>query len=129
RIRWTQGHIDEAIAVLPEGARRTRLIDERLCLQPGWWPKVPNYVMARPACSPAEATRPPAALHVLTNSLPHTRSGYAYRSHAILTTLQNAGHQVAAETRSTYPVTLWRISYGPILEVDDVELPYHVTSR
>src|SRR5699024_6965219 len=29
RIRWTQGHIDEAIAVLPEGARRTRLIDER----------------------------------------------------------------------------------------------------
>src|SRR5699024_1053615 len=72
RIRWTQGHIAEAIAVLPDGAWRTRLIDERLCLQPCWWPNVPNYVMARPACSPAEATLPPAALHVLTNSLPHT---------------------------------------------------------
>src|SRR5699024_11180616 len=79
RIRWTKGHIDEAIAVLPEGARRTRLIDERLCLQPGWWPEVPPYVTARPPRRQTERTRPPAALHVLTNSLPHTRSGYAYR--------------------------------------------------
>src|SRR5699024_10440331 len=87
RIRWTQGHIGGAIAVLPEGDRRTRLIDERLCLQPGWWPEAPTCVTARPARCQAVATHPPAALHVLTNSLPHTRSGYAYRSHAILTTL------------------------------------------
>src|SRR5699024_8160952 len=99
RMRWTKGHLDEALAVVPEGARRTRLIDERLCLQPGWWPEAPTYVTARPARCQAEATQPPAALHVLTNSLPHTRSGYAYRSHAILTTLQDAGHRVAAATR------------------------------
>src|SRR5699024_8952926 len=129
RIRWTQGHIDEAIAVLPEGARRTRLIDERLCLQPGWWPEVPNYVTARPACSPVEATRPPAALHVLTNSLPHPRSGDAYRSHAILTTLQNAGHQVAAATRPSYPVTIGRVSSGPVETVDGVDYLRQVPLR
>ena len=129
RIRWTQGHIDEAIAVLPEGARRTRLIDERLCLQPGWWPEVPNYVTARPDRRPAEATRPPAALHVLTNSLPHTRSGYAYRSHAILTTLQNAGHQVAAATRPSYPVTIGRVSSGPVETVDGVDYLRQVPLR
>ena len=129
RIRWTKGHFDEAIAVLPEGARRTRLIDERLCLQPGWWPKVPNYVTARPDRSPAEATRPPAALHVLTNSLPHTRSGYAYRSHAILTTLQNAGHRVAAATRPSYPVTIGRVSSGPVETVDGVDYLRQVPLR
>src|SRR5699024_4965199 len=129
RIRWTKGHIDEAVAVLPEGARRTRLIDERLCLQPGWWPEVPNYVTARPTRNRAEATQPPAALHVLTNSLPHTRSGYAYRSHAILTTLQEAGHQVAAVTRPSYPVTIGRVSSGPVETVDGVDYLRQVPLR
>ena len=129
RIRWTQGHIDEAIAALPDGARRTRQINERLCLQPGWWPEVPNYVTARPAYSPAEATQPPAALHVLTNSLPHTRSGYAYRSHAILTTLQEAGHRVAAATRPSYPVTIGRVSSGPVETVDGVDYLRQVPLR
>src|SRR5690625_3396946 len=88
RIRWTKGHIDEAIAVLPEGDRRTRLIDERLCLQPGWWPEAPTCVTARPARCQAVATHPPAALHVLTNSLPHTRS----EEHT--SELQSRGHLV-----------------------------------
>ena len=129
RILWTKGEIDEAIEVLPPGARRARLVDERLCLQAGWWPKVASHVTARRArasttvstiASAAETTRP-AALHVLTNSLPHTRSGYAYRSHAILTTLQDAGHRVAAVTRPSYPVTIGRVSSGPIETVDGVD--------
>src|SRR5699024_11302800 len=73
RIQWTKGYIDEAIAVLPEGGRRTRLIDERLCLQPGSWPEVPTSVTALPARCQADATQPPAALYVLTKSVPHTR--------------------------------------------------------
>ena len=129
RIQWTKGYIDEAIAVLPEGDRRTRLIDERLCLQPGWWPEVPTYVTARPARCQAEATQPPAALHVLTNSLPHTRSGYAYRSHAILTTLQDAGHRVAAATRPSYPVTIGRVSSGPVETVDAIDYLRQVPLR
>ncbi|WP_166969652.1 glycosyltransferase family 4 protein [Brevibacterium atlanticum] len=120
RIRWTKGDIDGAIAVLPAGARRTRLIEERRSLQPGWWPDVNSHITARPA----EQTKPsplPSALFVLTNSLPHTRSGYAYRSHAILTTLGNAGHEVAAATRPSYPVTIGRVSSGPVETVDGVD--------
>src|SRR5699024_187416 len=101
----------------------------RLCLQPGWWPEVPNYVTARPTRNRAEATQPPAALHVLTNSLPHTRSGYAYRSHAILTTLQEAGHQVAAVTRPSYPVPIGRVSAGPVGTVDGVDYLRQVPLR
>lgn len=120
RIRWTKGDIDGAIAVLPAGARRTRLIEERRSLQPGWWPETDSHITARPAPE-VETPARPAALHVLTNSLPHTRSGYAYRSHAILTTLKEAGHEVAAATRPSYPVTIGRVSSGPVETVDGVD--------
>ncbi|MGJ5723407.1 glycosyltransferase family 4 protein [Brevibacterium sp. H602] len=123
RIEWTKGHIDEAIAVLPDGARRTRLLDERRSLQPQWWPEVSSHVTARRARGNADLDRGqhPTALHVLTNSLPHTRSGYTYRSHAILTTLRDAGHQAAAITRPSYPVTIGRLSQAPVEIVDGVE--------
>jgi hypothetical protein len=78
---------------------------------------------ARPVASCGGRPSHPAALHVLTNSLPHTRSGYAYRSHAILTTLQDAGHRVAAVTRPSYPVTIGRVSSGPVETVDGSRLP------
>lgn len=123
RIEWTKGHIDEAIAVLPNGARRTRLLDERRSLQPQWWPEVSSHVTARRARGNADLDRGqhPTALHVLTNSLPHTRSGYVYRSHAILTTLRDADHQTAAITRPSYPVTIGRLSQAPVEVVDGVE--------
>ncbi|WP_186293169.1 glycosyltransferase family 4 protein [Brevibacterium aurantiacum] len=137
RIRWTKGQLDEAIDVLPHGARRTRLIDERLCLQPGWWPTVTSHITAgrvraaKPdsTSSTVRRTDRPAALHVLTNSLPHTRSGYAYRSHAILTTLQEAGHRVAAATRPSYPVTIGRVSSGPVESVDGIDYMRQVPLR
>lgn len=129
RIRWTKGHIDEAIAVLPDSSRRTRLVGERLSLQPGWWPEVSSSITTRPAGSQAKTAKQPAALHVLTNSLPHTRSGYAYRSHAILTTLRDTGHRVAAMTRPSYPVTVGRVSEGPIETVDGVDYLRQVPLR
>ncbi|GAA1946156.1 glycosyltransferase family 4 protein [Brevibacterium antiquum] len=137
RIRWTKGQLDEAIDVLPDGARRTRLVDERLCLQPGWWPTVTSHVTARRSraaktdstSSTSVETNRPAALHVLTNSLPHTRSGYAYRSHAILTTLQDAGHRVVAATRPSYPVTIGRVSSGPVETVDGIDYLRQVPLR
>ena len=49
---------------------------------------------------------PGRVLHVLTNSLPHTGSGYAQRSHAILTSLRDEGFDVAAVTRPGYPVQI-----------------------
>lgn len=123
RILWAQGRIDGAIDALPVNARRrARLVDERLCLQPGWWPTVTEHVIARPArAADPHGDSHPTSLHVLTNSLPHTRSGYAYRSHAVLTTLQNAGHSVAAVTRPSYPVTIGRFSSGPVETIDGID--------
>ena len=47
---------------------------------------------------------PGRVLHLLTNSLPHTASGYAQRSHSILVAQQQAGWEVLAVTRLGYPV-------------------------
>lgn len=129
RIHWTKGQIDEAIDILPAGARRARLVEERLCLQPGWWPGATSHITARRADISAGEISRPSALHVLTNSLPHTHSGYAYRSHAILTTLQDAGHRVAAVTRPSYPVTIGRVSSGPVETVDGVDYLRQVPLR
>lgn len=119
RILWTEGNIDEAITVLPDGKRKRRLSAERKSMSPGWWPDTDSHLVARPvACTSAGSA---ASLHVLTNSLPHTRSGYAYRSHLILTTLKDAGHRVAATTRPSYPVTIGRLSGDMVESVDGVD--------
>lgn len=47
---------------------------------------------------------PGRVLHVLTNSLPYTSSGYAHRSQAILKALDEVGYDVSAITRPGYPV-------------------------
>ncbi|MCK9794713.1 glycosyltransferase family 4 protein [Isoptericola sp. 4D.3] len=44
--------------------------------------------------------------HHLTNSLPHTQSGYTLRTHAILTAQRAAGHPVTATTRAGYPLMI-----------------------
>ncbi|MGC2940937.1 MULTISPECIES: glycosyltransferase family 4 protein [unclassified Brevibacterium] len=119
RILWTQGNIDEAIRVLPDGRRRQRLSAERKSMSPGWWPDTDSYLIARPAVRSGSGAA--ASLHVLTNSLPHTRSGYAYRSHLVLSTLKDAGHQVAAVTRPSYPVTIGRLSQDTVESVDGIE--------
>ncbi|AZT96042.1 glycosyltransferase family 4 protein [Brevibacterium aurantiacum] len=119
RILWTEGNIDGAINVLSDSKRKKRLSAERMSMSPGWWPDSETHLVARPAVrSSAES---PASLHVLTNSLPHTRSGYAYRSHLVLTTLKDAGHRVAATTRPSYPVTVGRLSADTVETVDGVD--------
>ncbi|RBP62935.1 glycosyltransferase involved in cell wall biosynthesis [Brevibacterium sanguinis] len=135
RILWSEGHIDEAIDVLPASRKSERLRSEREVLRAGWWPDVSEHAVARSASRPrstarkqsASGSRPAASsLHVLTNSLPHTRSGYAYRSHLILRTLQDAGHSAVAVTRSSYPVTIGRLSTGRQERVDGVDYLRHV---
>lgn len=49
---------------------------------------------------------PGRVLHVLTNSLPHTSSGYAQRSHSTLRALAAEGVTVRAVTRPGYPVQI-----------------------
>lgn len=120
RILWTTGDIDEAIDALPGTRRADRLSSEKQTLAPGWWPSVDEHIVAPPTAMPHTVTEA-SSLHVLTNSLPHTRSGYAYRSHLILKTLQDAGHSVRAATRPSYPVTIGRLSPNEVETIDGID--------
>jgi len=86
----------------PMGRQKDRLESE-LRVYRGWAPKV----------SPARV-QPPSAqdkrvLHLLTNSLPHTGSGYAQRTHSVLAAQQAAGWQTQAVTRLGYPVQVGKV--------------------
>lgn len=60
------------------------------------------------------------SLHFLTNSLPHTQSGYSLRSHAALRAIRAEGIGVHAATRIAYPVTVGKTPRTPIELVDGI---------
>lgn len=120
RILWTIGDLDEAVDVVSGTSRGERLKAERTTLAPGWWPQIDDNVVDREQPERSEHTVP-SSLHILTNSLPHTRSGYAHRSHLILSTLRDAGHRVIATTRPSYPVTIGRLSLTETESVDGID--------
>lgn len=66
----------------------------------------PKFVTADepPSREDPPVDRALSVFHLLTNSIPHTGSGYAYRSHAVLKAQCEAGLRVAAATRLGYPV-------------------------
>ncbi|WP_369371483.1 glycosyltransferase [Promicromonospora sp. Populi] len=61
-------------------------------------------------------------LHHLTNSLPHTQSGYTLRSHAILAAQRAHGLTASATTRPGYPLTIGSLGARGTDVVDGV--PY-----
>lgn len=61
-------------------------------------------------------------LHVLTNSLPHSRGGYAIRTHSILEAQRDMGIQACAITRLGYPAVVGKLPFGTHEVVDGV--PY-----
>lgn len=65
---------------------------------------------------------PPCVLFYLTNSLPHTMSGYTYRSHNTLLALKQSGIRVAAMTRLAYPLVVGKWPKKPCEVVDGI--PY-----
>jgi D-inositol-3-phosphate glycosyltransferase len=64
-------------------------------------------------------------LHLLTNSLPHTQSGYTVRSHAVLLAQRDAGLEPAAMTRVGYPVVVGGLGAAAVDVIDGIE--YHRT--
>ncbi|MFC8598259.1 glycosyltransferase [Isoptericola sp. NPDC057191] len=72
--------------------------------------------------APVRPSAPPAVHHHLTNSLPHTQSGYTLRTHAVLTAQRAAGHHVTATTRAGYPLTVGALGAHGTDVVDGV--PY-----
>lgn len=121
---WYDGALSDAVSVLEDAVRdgagpgaraqRARLAAERYVLAG----------LAAPDLKPTECSPVPGrVLHLLTNSLPHTFSGYAQRSHSILAAQQAAGWDVLAVTRLGYPVQVGKIFAKPFDVVDGVR--YH----
>lgn len=113
RIEWQAGRMTEAIGLAEEERLQSRLQGEAQVFQPGWRPTLPQKL--------PEIRSPKAdVLFALTNSLPHTQSGYTLRSHAVLTSLQRRGVRVIGATRTGYPVSVGRFSWSGRDWIDDI---------
>ncbi|MBM6403496.1 glycosyltransferase [Phycicoccus sp. CSK15P-2] len=128
RRTWQRGDLAGAVEVLrssdARGARRqaARLESERRTYLPGQrLAGPPPGRHRRPAAS--GRTGGVSVLHLLTNSLPWTQSGYALRSHGILRAQRAAGARAEAVTRVGYPVV---VGLPWAAETDVVDgVPYH----
>lgn len=96
RAAWMLGDVKTAFALVPSRSRYAKtLVAERAMMTPGMRLSV--------GVGDAEA-HGDTVLHVLTNSLPHTQSGYTIRSHNVLLAQREAGLAVEAVTRPGYPL-------------------------
>ena len=108
RRRWHAGDMDDAIKAAAAGGRSEQRMARRLAAErrvlAGWQPELPPTAGYRP--------RPATVLHLLTNSLPHTGSGYAQRTHSLLRAQAAEGWSVHAATRVGYPVLVGGLTAG-----------------
>ena len=97
---WTCGSMVEAVELM-KTAKRERKTVER------WSSELESFQGAKPQLESVSTYHPVKnrVLHVLTNSLPHTPSGYAQRSHSIMLALRDRGWDVSAVTRIGWPIT------------------------
>ena len=119
RLRWYRGSMTEAVQALGRGTAAERRQRQRLASEldvfQNWQPRlgaVPGYL-------PKNRT----VLHLLTNSLPYTGSGYAQRSHSLLSAQSEEGWDVHAVTRLGYPVQVGQLRAGETDVLDGVS--YH----
>lgn len=118
RRRWYAGDMSGAVEAL-EGqpgnmAKQQRRLSAELSVFGGWRPSLDKVVAT------SDDYR---VLHLLTNSLPHTGSGYARRTHSILTAQRAAGWDILAVTRIGYPVQIG------VLTAKDTDVVDGVTYR
>lgn len=119
RALWAQGDLTGAVQALDAAGRGTtaqarRLRSELDLLADGRRLHLP--AVDSEELSPPTEDGPLRILHLLTNSLPHTQSGYALRGHNILTSLAAQGIESLALTRTGYPVMVGK----PFCENEDV---------
>lgn len=110
RAAWSLGDLSGAVSILEEGGREStpharRLRNEIELLTTGHRLHAPTSEPLYTEPAPREPLR---VLHLLTNSLPHTQSGYSLRSHNILTNQRRHGMEPVALTRTGYPVMIGR---------------------
>ncbi|MEX3611022.1 glycosyltransferase family 4 protein [Rothia sp. LK2588] len=122
RAAWDSGAVSEAIALAEDGEAVSfarRLEGEAQLLRPGFELSLParNIPNAAPEqAAPVAGEGEPRVLHLLTNSLPGTQSGYTLRTQRLLRALQDAGVSIYAQTRIAYPVMV-----GQLLAAEQVE--------
>lgn len=103
RRRWYDGDMTGAIAELSAAGlhRKSQRLQSELRVFQGWAPTLEPVFGYKPQGR--------TVLHVLTNSLPHTGSGYAQRSQSILKAQADLGWSVQAVTRLGYPVQVGQL--------------------
>lgn len=125
RVAWYHGDVDGAVDVLGEArtsgraTRGERALLNRLAAEGDLLgsftpvlPRIGGYV-----------PRPATVVYAVTNSLPHTASGYAQRTHSLLSAIRDEGWDVHAVTRPGYPVQVGKILARGTDVVDGI--PYH----
>ena len=121
RAAWAAGAVTTVREAAPRG-RTGRRVRAALLGQIGTLEPVGAADPAGAAPTRAgRAGRLATVHHHLTNSLPHTQSGYTLRTHAILTTQRAAGRRVTATTRAGYPLTIGALGARGTDVVDGVE--------
>lgn len=119
RYRWYMGDMDGAIELLvgavPANNKQLRHYRSELEVFAGALPVLHSEPSHGTSIAPENIV-----LHLLTNSLPHTGSGYAQRSHSILTSLQDAGWRAKVFTRAGYPLSIGKIAAKSIDLVDGI---------
>ncbi|HLR44177.1 MAG TPA: glycosyltransferase [Brevibacterium sp.] len=111
RAAWSVGDASEAVRILDSAGRGAttqarRLRSELAMLTSGFRLTARREPGPTPERQEGEALR---VLHLLTNSLPHTQSGYSLRSHNVLTALRDHGIESIALTRTGYPVMVGKL--------------------
>src|SRR5699024_7314695 len=113
---WTRGDMVRAVELMQSSSRERKTVER-------WSSELASFQGAKPQLEPVSAYRPRDArvLHVLTNSLPHTPSGYAQRSHSIMLSLRELGWDVSAVTRIGWPITTGALLAESKDFVDDIK--------
>lgn len=122
RAAWSLGDLSGAVRILEDAGHEAtpparRMRNEIELLTTGRRLSPPSREPLRSVPEPGDALR---ALHFLTNSLPHTQSGYSLRSHNVLTSQLRHGIEPLALTRTGYPVMIGRPWCADEDEVDGV---------
>lgn len=99
-VAWTCGDMSNAVELMKTAKRERKTVAR-------WSSELESFQGAKPQLAPVATYHPvrDRVLHVLTNSLPHTPSGYAQRSHSIMLALRDLGWDVSAVTRIGWPIT------------------------
>lgn len=140
RYEWKKGNIRRALK-LARGKLHARYHAHAHVLTPGFSPKIQPLPIKLQPIQPHRSSQHPHAkehnpphplnvLHILTNSLPWTQSGYSLRTHHILTAQKRVGINVEALTRPAYPITIGCIHANTTDTIDTITyrriLPTHL---